>query len=99
MKVHSIFHVSLLGSCKESNILGRMQPPPLSIEVNNHEEYEVEKYKIHGIDEAHWNILYSNVDTISMSAYRNQQQMQSTHLKKYRNFINFIMINQSLDLS
>jgi len=43
MKVHPVFHVSLLEPYKESNIPGRKQPPPPSIEVDTHEEYEVEK--------------------------------------------------------
>jgi hypothetical protein len=43
MKVHPVFHVSLLEPYKESNILGRTQPPPPCIEIDSHEEYEVEE--------------------------------------------------------
>jgi hypothetical protein len=43
MKVHLIFHVSLLESYKESNIPCRTQPPPPCIEIDSHEEYEVEE--------------------------------------------------------
>jgi hypothetical protein len=42
MKVQPVFHVSLLEPYKESNILGRIQPPPPCIEIDSHEEYEVE---------------------------------------------------------
>ena len=43
MKVHPVFHVSLLEPYKESNIPGRSQLPPPFIEVDHHKEYEVEK--------------------------------------------------------
>jgi hypothetical protein len=43
MKVHPVFHVSLLESYRESAFPGRVQGPPPSIEIENHEEYEVEK--------------------------------------------------------
>jgi hypothetical protein len=39
MKVHPIFHVSLLEPYKESNIPRRTQP----LEIDNHEEHEVEE--------------------------------------------------------
>ena len=43
MKVHSVFHVSLLEPYRESTFLRRVQSPPPSIEIENHEEYEIEK--------------------------------------------------------
>ena len=43
MKVHPIFHVSLLESYREPSFPRRVQSPPPSIEIENHEEYEVEK--------------------------------------------------------
>ena len=43
MKVHPVFHVSLLEPYKESNIPCRTQPPPSCIEIDNHEEYEEEE--------------------------------------------------------
>lgn len=43
MKVHPVFHVSLLEPYRESSFPGRVQNPPPSIEIENHEEYEVEK--------------------------------------------------------
>jgi hypothetical protein len=43
MKVHPVFHVSLLEPYRESTFPGRLQQPPPSIEIENHEEYEVEK--------------------------------------------------------
>ena len=43
MKVHPVFHVSLLEPYRESSFPGRVQSPPPSIEIENHEEYEVEK--------------------------------------------------------
>jgi hypothetical protein len=42
MKVHPVFHVSLLEPYRESIFPGRVQSPPPSIEIENHEEYEVE---------------------------------------------------------
>lgn len=42
MKIHPIFHVSLLKRYKELNILGQRQPPPPMIEINDHIEFEVE---------------------------------------------------------
>lgn len=43
MKVHPVFHVSLLEIYRESTFPGRVQCPPPCIEIENHEEYEVEK--------------------------------------------------------
>ena len=43
MKVHPVFHVSLLEPYRESTFPGRVQCPPPSVEIENHEEYEVEK--------------------------------------------------------
>jgi hypothetical protein len=43
MKVHPIFHVFLLEPYKESNILGRTQPPLPYIEINNHKQYKVQE--------------------------------------------------------
>ena len=43
MKVHPVFHVSLLEPYRESSFPGRVQSPPSSIEIENHEEYEVDK--------------------------------------------------------
>ena len=43
MKVHPVFHVSLLEPHKESSIPGRLQPPPPPVEINDTEEYEVEE--------------------------------------------------------
>jgi hypothetical protein len=40
LKIHNVFHVSLLKEFKES---GRVQPPPPPIEVDGDWEYEVEK--------------------------------------------------------
>jgi hypothetical protein len=43
MKIHPVFHISLLEPCRESSFLRRVQSPPPSIKIENHEEYEVEK--------------------------------------------------------
>ncbi len=43
MKIHLIFHVSLLEAYKESTIPRRIQPSLPCIEIDNHVEYEVEK--------------------------------------------------------
>ena len=42
MKIHPIFHASLLEIYHESTILGRSQQIPLSVEIDGCEEYEVE---------------------------------------------------------
>ena len=42
MKIHHVFHASLLEIYHESAILGRSQLTPPSIEINGCEEYEVE---------------------------------------------------------
>ena len=41
MKIHPVFHASLLEIYHESTILGRSQPTPSSIEINGCEEYKV----------------------------------------------------------
>ena len=43
MKIHPIFHVSLLEVYKGSTISRRLQPLPLVVEIDNHNEYEVEE--------------------------------------------------------
>jgi len=43
MKIHPIFHVSLLETYQESNFPGRIQSLPFIVEINDHEEYEVEE--------------------------------------------------------
>ena len=43
MKIHLVFHVSLLEPYKIVDIQGRRQMPPPPIEVNNNEEFEVEE--------------------------------------------------------
>src|SRR5213078_2283608 len=43
MKIHPVFHVSLLDRYVESDIPARIQPPPPSVVVDNEVEYEVEE--------------------------------------------------------
>lgn len=43
MKIHPVFHTSLLELYRESDIPGRIQAPPPSIEMDDHQEYEVEE--------------------------------------------------------
>jgi len=43
MKIHPVFHVSLLEPYKESTIPGRLPTPPPPIEINGEEEFEVSK--------------------------------------------------------
>ena len=43
MKVHPVFHISLLEPYRDSIFPGRVQKSPPSIEIEDHEEYEVEK--------------------------------------------------------
>jgi hypothetical protein len=43
MKVHSVFHVSLLTLYRANTIPGRIQPPPPPIVVDGAEEHEVER--------------------------------------------------------
>jgi hypothetical protein len=41
MKIHPVFHVSLLEPYKESSISGRFQVPPPPVEIEEQEEFEV----------------------------------------------------------
>ena len=41
MKIHRVFHVSLLKLYKESTIPGRLQAPPPPIEIHGKEEFEI----------------------------------------------------------
>lgn len=43
MKVHPVFHVSLLEAHKESSIPGKLQQPPLPVEIDGTEKYEVQE--------------------------------------------------------
>ncbi|KAE8216955.1 hypothetical protein CF319_g8841, partial [Tilletia indica] len=43
MKIHNVFHVSLLEPHKSNTITGRIQPPPPPVEVDGDIEYEVER--------------------------------------------------------
>jgi len=42
MKIHLVFHVSLLEPYHTSTILGRICDPPPPIKVNGEQEYEME---------------------------------------------------------
>lgn len=42
MKVHPVFHVSLLDPAREDPLPGQVQPPPPPVVVDNEEEYQVE---------------------------------------------------------
>jgi len=43
MKIHPVFHVSLLEPYRESTIPRRLLAPPPPIEINGEEEFEVSK--------------------------------------------------------
>ena len=43
MKIHDVFHVSLLENYSESSIPGRLVPPPPPILIDDNLEYEVEE--------------------------------------------------------
>jgi hypothetical protein len=43
MKIHPVFHVSLLDRYIESDIPTRVQPPPPSVVIDNQVEFEVEE--------------------------------------------------------
>ena len=45
MKVHSVFHVSLLESYQVNELLSRIQVPPLSVTVITEKE-ETEEYEV-----------------------------------------------------
>ena len=45
MKIHPVFHVSLLHAHKQSTLPGRVPPEPAPIEVEGEEEYEVEEIR------------------------------------------------------
>jgi hypothetical protein len=47
LKIHPVFHTSLLKPYQENEIEGRVQEPPPPIEVDGEEEYEVEKILSH----------------------------------------------------
>jgi hypothetical protein len=57
MKIHPVFHVSLLEPYKESTIPGRLPAPPPPIEINREEEFEVSKI-INSRIKGDYNILY-----------------------------------------
>ena len=42
-RIHNIFHVSLLSLANEDSYSGQHLPPPLPIEVDGEEEYEVDE--------------------------------------------------------
>ena len=43
MKIHAVFHVSLLEQYVENDIPGRIQPPPPSVTIEDQVEHEVEE--------------------------------------------------------
>jgi hypothetical protein len=42
MKIHHVFHVSLLKPYQRSTILGKIHDPPPPIEVDGEQKYEME---------------------------------------------------------
>jgi hypothetical protein len=53
LKIHPVFHTSLLKLYQENEIKGRVQEPPSLLEVNGKEEYEVEKILSHKYKNSH----------------------------------------------
>jgi len=41
MKIHPVFHISLLEPFKDDNIVGRIQPPPPPVQIDGSDEYLV----------------------------------------------------------
>ena len=74
MKIHPVFHVSLLELYKESIILGRLQAPPPPIEIVGKEEFEVSKILDSRIKEkkleylVHWQGYEGNKSTLEPTA-------------------------------
>jgi len=94
MKVHLVFYISFLKPYKESNILGKIQPPLPCIEIGNHEKYKVIKVfnsrqrrgKLKYL--RHWHaydinkrIWESTINVINVSL-------------RYRNYINVILMQK-----
>ena len=71
MKIHSIFHVSLLEPYKKSTISGRLQALPLPIEIDGEEEFEVSE------------ILDSRINRIKVSCPLTRLQSQRKDLEIY----------------
>ena len=57
MKIHPVFHVSLLKPYKDSTIPGRLQAPP-PIEVDGAEEFEVSEILDLTSTMENWSILF-----------------------------------------
>ena len=95
MKVHPVFHVPFLEPYWESTFPGRVQCPPPSVEIENHEEYEVEKILDSRRKWGNWSILCIGAAMISMNERGSQPKILQTRWKRYRNFINDILINLS----
>jgi hypothetical protein len=71
MKIHQVFHISLLEPYKESFILGRSQVLPPPIEIERQEEFEVSEILDSRIIEESWNILFNGRDTKLVKGLRN----------------------------
>ena len=95
MKVYSVFHVSFFEPYRESVFFGRMQSPPPSIEIENHEEYEVEKVLDSRRNRKKFEYLvhWSGYD-INERTWKHAKNLANAP-KRYRGFINDILINLS----
>ena len=95
MKVHPVFHVSLLEPYRESSFLGRVQSPPPSIEIENHKEYEVDKILDSRQRWGKLEYLCIGAAMILMNEHGNRPKISSMRRKRYKSSINDILINLS----
>jgi hypothetical protein len=63
MKIHLVFHFSLLKPYKESSILGRFQVLSRLIEIEGDEEFELLEILNSRIIRRNWSILFTSRDT------------------------------------
>ena len=86
MKIHLVFHASLLEIYHESTISGRSQPTPPFVEINGYDEYEVKSILDSRIRRGKLGTLYTGEVIQSVSVLGNQFQISTMHQRRSEYF-------------
>lgn len=91
MKIHPVFHVSVLEPCHKSTIPpGRILQPPPPIEIQGHDKYKVEKVLDSQFLCGSCNTWCTGKDMMSTNIHGNQRPIFNMHHPKSRSSINNI---------
>lgn len=75
MRYHPVFHVSLLRPASNDPVPGQVQPPPPPIEVDNHDEWQVEDILDKTPDNSHFLVQWVGYEEPTWEPYEHVQHL------------------------